>query len=113
MSVRMSPPRRRLVPCACKRADDGLVFRDELREATPTGEATCLGSPCDPARRRAAGPMRDPITLLQGPQYERLLLCLLTHCPLRAGSEVTKTFIIPSVHLEFVCIPSLFDHSAV
>ena len=41
-----------------------------------------------PATRR---PLCDPITLLQGSNlnYERLLLCLLRHYALLAGSEVT------------------------
>ena len=58
-----------------------------LREAAMTSRANLLrsdraGRPCNPAWRRAAGPMRDPNTLLQGPDYGRL--CLLGHFPLRA-----------------------------
>ena len=62
-----------------------------LRAAATTSRANRLGSDpsgpslrrCYPARRRAAGPLRDPITPPQGPHYERLL----GHCPPRAGSE--------------------------
>ena len=34
------------------------------------------------------GPLRDPITLLQSPNYEILLQCLLRQCSLQAGSAL-------------------------
>ena len=57
----------------------GFALR-QCAESTAS-EATRLGRPCYPARRRAAGPLRDTMIVMPGPNFERLFLCLLKHCP--------------------------------
>ena len=104
---RLAP--RALGPRAAPRRlgpDQDLVSRlvqciSALRAYMQTGDGpSSLFRDGDRALCRQADPLRDPITHLQDLNYERLLLCLPRHCPLRAGSEVTK-------HLEFVCIQIL------
>ena len=107
MHMRESPPLRRLVSCACKRAGDGPVLGEgqllRVRAADehsqrPTSRANVLrNNPSGPSlrpgpapgTRRAAGPLRDPITLHYDSNYERLLLCLLGYCLLTSVGVCT------------------------
>ena len=68
------------------------------RALSTSWEATLQGPPYDLSWRRAAGWLRAPITLLQGPYYEHLLMCLPKYW---AGSEGTKHFVasVPHEHL--------------
>ena len=72
-----------------------------LRAAATTSRVNFRqGRHCDPARRLAAGPLRERITLVQGPDYERLPLCPLRHGPLRGCIEATRTKHAPSRYPE-------------
>ena len=64
---------------------DGLVFRDGqllLQRVLPEKRPARVAS----ARCRAADRLRDPIPLLDGPNYGHLPPCLLRLCRLREGS---------------------------
>ena len=99
MRMRESPPLRRLVPCACKRTGAGLVFRDgQLLWLCAVSIAKCNNNvgyyfnhatvlrPAPVQQAHTAGPLCDPITLLQGLDYQCLFLSLLRHVLVQAAS---------------------------